>query len=175
MFSNPRHNIEQLGLSDGLVVADFGAGAGHYTLEIARAVAPLGRVFAIDVHKDILERVKKEAHKQKLRNVDIIAGDLETLGGSKIRESSCDVVIASNILFMVSEKKNLILEAKRVLKPFGRLLIIDWTSSFSSMGPHGDHIFYKDDCIKLVSSLGFVVEREIHAGGHHYGIIFRKS
>lgn len=174
MFSDPRHNIEQLGISDGAVIADLGAGSGFYTIEAARAVLPTGRVYAVDVQKDLLERLKKEAQRQHLSNIEVLSGNLETLGGSKVRESSCDVCIASNILFMLDDKKTFLLEAKRILKSHGRLLLIDWSASFSGMGPHADHVVYKDDAQKMALGIGFVFEKEIHAGTHHYGIIFRK-
>jgi len=174
MFSDPHHNVEQLGLSDGAIVADLGAGSGFYSIEAARAVAPSGKVYAIDVQRDLLERLKKDAQRQHIRNVEILSGDLEKLGGSRIRESSCDVVIASNILFMLTDRKSFLLEAKRILKSNGRLLLIDWTASFSGMGPHADHVIYKDDAMRLVLAAGFTFEREINAGAHHYGIIFRK-
>ena len=174
MFSDPKHNIEQLGLSDGNVVADLGAGSGFYTIEAAKAVAPRGRVYAIDVQKDLLERLKKEAERIHVRNIEVLAGDLEKLGGSKLRESSCDVAIASNVLFMLDDKKSFLLEAKRILKLNGRLLVIDWSASFNQMGPHPDHVVYKDEALKMAKSVGFEFDREISAGAHHYGIIMRK-
>lgn len=174
MFSDPQHNIEQLGLSDGLVVADLGAGSGFYSIEAAKAVAPRGKVYAVDILRDILDRLKKESQRQHLGNIEILSGDIERLGGSKIREASCDVVLASNVLFMVHDKKSFLLEAKRILKQHGRLLLIDWSASFSQMGPHSDHVIYKDDAMKLCLSAGFEFEREINAGTHHYGIIFHK-
>lgn len=174
MFSDPQHNIDQLGLSDGLVVADLGAGSGFYTLAAAKAVAPRGKVYAVDVQKDLLERLKKEGQRQHIGNIDVLAGDLEHLGGSKVREASVDVAIASNILFMLDDKKTFLTEAKRILKPHGRLLLIDWAASFSQMGPHADHVIYKDDAVKLGLGVGFELDREINAGAHHYGIIFRK-
>lgn len=175
MFSDPRHNIEQLGLSDGYVVADLGAGSGFYSMEAARAVAPLGKVYAIDVQRGLLERLKSQASKEHVRNIEVIAGDLERLGGSKVRESSCDAAIASNILFMIEDRKSFLLEAARILKPGGRLLLIDWTASFGQMGPHPDHVVYKDDALKLAASVGLKFEREIQAGNHHYGLVLRKS
>src|SRR5690349_20297451 len=111
MFSDPRHNLEQLGLSDGHVVADFGAGSGFYAMEAARLVAPTGKVYAVDIQRDLLERLKKEAQRRHMRDLDIVVGDLEKLGGSKIREGSCDVCIASNVLFMQDDKKAFLLEA----------------------------------------------------------------
>ncbi len=175
MFANPKTNIEQLGLSDGAVVADFGAGSGFYSIEAARAVAPRGRVYAIDVQKELLERLRSEARRYHVGGIDILVGDIERLGGTKIREGSVDVVIASNVFFMLSDKKGCMTEARRILKPGGRMLLIDWSGSFSQMGPHPDHVFYKDAARKLASETGFSFEREIDAGSHHYGMILRKK
>ncbi|MBI5134034.1 MAG: methyltransferase domain-containing protein [Candidatus Taylorbacteria bacterium] len=175
MFSDPRHNIEQLGLSDGKVVADLGTGSGFYAIEAARAVAPMGKVYAVDIQRGLLDRLKAEANRQHVKNVEIVAGDLEKVGGSKVRESSCDAVIASNILFMIEDRKSFLLEAKRILKQGGRLLLVDWSASFSQMGPHPEHVVYKDDALKLARSIGLEFDREIHAGSHHYGLIFRKA
>jgi ubiquinone/menaquinone biosynthesis C-methylase UbiE len=175
MFSDPQQNVAELGLFDGQIVADLGAGSGHYALLAAKAVAPTGRVFAVDIQKDLLSRLQKEAHKDHIRNIEVISGDLEKIGGTRLKEGSCDVVIASNILFMLEDKKSFLAEARRIVKSRGRLLVIDWTGSFSGMGPHQNNVLYKDDCVKLVAAAGFTYDREIHAGDHHYGIIFRKS
>ncbi len=175
MFSDPEHNIEQFGLSDGMVVADLGAGSGFYTMAAAKAVAPTGKVYAIDLQRDMLQRLKTDANRQHIRNIDVLFGDLEKLGGSKVRESSCDAVIASNILFMLDDRKTFFLEAKRALKTGGKMLLVDWSASFSGMGPHADHVVYKDDAHKLALAAGLSFEKEIHAGAHHYGIIFRKK
>jgi ubiquinone/menaquinone biosynthesis C-methylase UbiE len=175
MFSDPRHNIEQLGISEGMVIADLGSGSGFYSMEAAKIVSTMGKVYAIDVQKSLLERLKKEAQTNGLHNIDIIAGDLERLGGTKLRENFCDVAIASNVLFMLEDRKTFLLEVRRILKQKGRLLLIDWSASFSHMGPHPDQVVYKDDALRMAKEVGFTFEREIVAGSQHYGIIFRKQ
>jgi ubiquinone/menaquinone biosynthesis C-methylase UbiE len=174
MFSDPKHNIEQFGLSDGNVVADLGTGSGFYAIEAARVVAPHGRVYAVDVQSDLLTRLRTEAQRNRITNIDILVGNIEHLGGTKIREASVDAVIASNVLFMLDDKKTFLTEAKRILKRNGKLLLVDWSASFSHMGPHPDHVVYKDAARKLAQEVGFVLEKEIDAGSHHYGMIFRK-
>ena len=174
MFSNPHKNIEQLGLSDGMVVADLGTGSGFYAIQAGMAVAPSGKVYAVDIQKDLLDRLKKEAHANHVHNIEVISGDLEKLGGTKIKDESVDRVIAANILFMIEDKKSFINEIKRILKKKGAALLVDWAASFSQMGPHPDNVVYKDQAIKLFTDVGFKVEREISAGAEHYGIIFRK-
>lgn len=175
MFSDPKHNIEQFGLSDGKIVADLGAGSGFYSMEAARVVAPHGRVYAVDVQADLLARLRTEAQRNRITNIDVITGNMEKLGGTKIREASVDAVIASNVLFMLDDRKTFLNEVRRILKSGGKLLLIDWSASFSQMGPHSDHVVYKDAARKLCQDAGLVLEKEIDAGSHHYGIIFRKA
>lgn len=175
MFSDPERNIEQAGLIDGNVVADLGAGSGFYSLAAAKAVAPHGKVYAVDVQRDLLDRLKREANRLHIRNIDVIAGDLERLGGSKIRDLSVDAAIVSNTLFMIEDKKSMLLEAARILKKRGKLVLIEWSGSFGQMGPHPGHVVYKDEAMKLALAAGFEFDREFGAGAHHYGIIFRKQ
>lgn len=173
-FSNPKSNLEQFGLQKGHIVADLGAGSGFYSIEAAKLVAPGGKVYAVDIQKDLLARLKAEAIRMKVYGIEVMSGDLEALGGSRLREGAVDRVIISNILFQIENKKNLAAEIKRILKPGGLVLVIDWTASFGHMGPHPDQVLYKDACMKLFREAGFTYVREIEAGDQHYGMIFRK-
>jgi len=175
MFSDPRRNIEQFGLSDGMIVADLGAGSGFYSMEAARAVAPHGKVYAVDIQTELLTRLINEARNRRITNLDIVVGDLEKNNGISLREGSMDAVIASNIIFMLDDKKTFLTEIRRILKSGGKLLLVDWSASFSQMGPHPEHVVYKDTARKLAQEVGFTLEKEIDAGAHHYGMILRKS
>jgi ubiquinone/menaquinone biosynthesis C-methylase UbiE len=174
MFSDPENNIMQFALSPGMQVADFGAGSGFYTMAIAKAVAPGGKVFAVDIQKDLLQKLKKGAQQNNLTNLDIIWGDLEHLGGTKLRESSLDAVTASNLFFQIQNKDALCLEIKRILRPNGRVLVIDWVSSFGGIGPQEKDVVTKDKMISFFQDHGFRLDKEISAGAQHYGLIFRK-
>lgn len=176
MFSDPVKNIEQFSLGKGMYVADFGAGSGHYSFAAAQAVGEGGEVYAIDVQKDLLEKVKNEAKLRHLKNIEIIWADLEHVGGTKLHDQSMDVIIAANIFFQFENKDNPCIEIKRILKNNGRVLLIDWSASFNNLGPHPDHVFSEDAAKKLFEKHGFMIDREIvSAGAHHYGIIFRKK
>ncbi|MBI2474518.1 MAG: methyltransferase domain-containing protein, partial [Candidatus Taylorbacteria bacterium] len=60
-FSDPSHNVEQFDLQSGMTVADFGTGSGYYAFAAAKAVGDKGKVYAIDVQKPLLEKLKREA------------------------------------------------------------------------------------------------------------------
>jgi ubiquinone/menaquinone biosynthesis C-methylase UbiE len=175
MFSDPEKNIEQFDLGSGNYVADFGAGSGFYSFSAAEAVGNSGRVYAVDVQKDLLERLKTEARNiRHLNNIEIIWADLEHLGGTRLRENSMDAVIVANVFFQLENKDNACLEIKRILKPGGRVLFVDWASSFGGIGPQSQHVFDEDMAKKLFEKHGFKEDRTIGAGAQHYGIIFRK-
>lgn len=174
MFSDPAKNIEQCGIQAGMEIADFGSGSGHYTLSAAKALISTGRVYAIDVNKDLLTKLKNNATREGLYNIEIIWGDIEKPNGTKLRDSSVDLVLLSNILFQVEDKMGVINETKRVLKPNGRVMLVDWSDSFGGIGPAPKSVFRKDKATSVFEKAGFHMEKEIDAGSHHYGFIYKK-
>ncbi len=172
-FAHPRRNIEILGIEPGMKVADFGAGSGAYVLLIAEALKGLGVVYAVDIQKDLLRRIKNEATKRSL-DIEIVWGDLED-GGSKLADDSLDLVLISNLLFQVKRRERVIAEALRIVRPGGRVAVIDWSESYGGMGPHPDHVCTKETALTLAQGAGLMLAKEFNAGAHHYGLIFRKT
>jgi ubiquinone/menaquinone biosynthesis C-methylase UbiE len=129
-------------------------------------------VYAIDVQKDLLRRIKNEAHARGLHNIEIIWGDLEIPGSSKIHPHTVDVVLFSNVLFQMPVKRTPLEEAKRIVKKSGRIVIIDWIDSFGGLGPHKDDVLTKAGAKALASHAGLRLVEEFGAGAHHYGLIF---
>lgn len=175
MFSNPVKNIEQLGLISGMSVVDFGAGSGFYSMSLAKEVGKNGRVYAIDVQKDLLQKIKNEAKLRGLSNLEIIWGDVEKVGGTKMRDGSVDVVVIANILFQAEDKNNVCSEAKRILKVGGKALVIDWLDSFGGLGPTKENVFLLSSAKDIFQNNGFALNKEFDAGDHHYGLIFKKQ
>ena len=173
-FAHPVRNVAALGIQPGMKVADFGSGSGAYVLAMARDMHHSGHVYAIDIQKDLLQRTKNEAEKMGYKNVEILWGDLETPGGSKIADNTLELVLISNLLFQADDKRQVIAEAKRILRANGRLAVIDWSDSFGGMGPHKDDVVKKEQVLTLARAVGLTFVKEFPAGAHHYGLIFRK-
>ena len=174
MFSDPQKNIAEFGITEGMKVVDLGAGSGFYTIEAAKKAGPTGRVYAVDVMQDLLTKLKNSAGLAGLHNVEVVWGNIEKIGGTKLRESIADRAILSNTLFQIAvgDRDNLALEIKRILKSGGKLMVIDWNGG-SPLSPKtvvpemlAEGIFQKN---------GFTLEKSFDAGDHHYGIIFKKS
>lgn len=173
MFTKPEQNILHLGLKEGMRVADFGAGAGFYSIAVSKRVGPTGKVYAIEVQKDLVKKLESEIKHLGISNTECIWGDIENVGGTKIADNTMDVVIISNILFQVEDKLGLIDEARRVLKKGGEVLLVDWSESFGGMGPKPENVITQKSAISLFEKRGFKCIEHISTSIHHYGIIFK--
>lgn len=174
MFSDPEKNVPYFGLREGVRVADFGAGSGAYTLAMAPRVGNTGVVYAVEVQKDLLDRLATQAKQQRLTNIKYLWGDVDKLGGSKLADKSMDVVLLANILFQSDQKYSLFLEAKRVLKADGRIIVIDWSDSFSNLGPNSERVIRAEQVKEIAAEAGLEFRENFPAGAHHYGLIFAK-
>jgi ubiquinone/menaquinone biosynthesis C-methylase UbiE len=171
-FSDPKSNVLQLGLREGMKVADLGAGSGHYSLAAGGVVGHDGRVYAVDVQEDVLKHLLDTAHRMGLRNIELVWGNLERKGGTKLRDTSMDAVILSNTLFQIEDKVSAVTEIKRILKPGGKLLVIDWAGAYGGMGPTPSHVVTEHSAEELFITGGFHKVKDFRAGAHHYAIVF---
>jgi len=178
MFTDPVKNLKAFGLRDDSIVADLGAGTGYYTLALGTLV-PRGKIYAVEISKDFLTTIKNKVEEARFSNVEILWGDVERPGGTKLGDGILDAVVASNILFQVEDKNKFIEEIKRILKPGGKVLVVDWSTE-----PAPDSVFPvvnlkgaipAEKARGLFEFKGFTLEREIDAGAHHYGMILKKS
>ena len=170
---DPNDALKDFGVYGAQDVADLGSGAGHFSLAAAKRLEG-GRLFAIDVEKDMLARLVSEAHSAGLKNVHALRGDLAKLSGIPLGEAAVDRALAANVLFQVHDRDAFVQEVKRILKPGGRLLLIDWKDDHA-YGPHPSHKVAGDVAVALFSRHGFKKERDIEAGEMHYGMIFIRA
>lgn len=174
VFADPKRNIEQFNLEEGMDVADFGAGAGYLAVEAAEVVGEKGKVYVIDIQRDLLTKSKHYAKEHHLDSIVFIHGDLEKEKGSTLPYESMDAVIISNLLFQVENKTAVLHEANRILKKGGRILVVDWRESYGGVGPQPEHVLPESGMRTLAENEGFTHIADIDAGSYHYGLIFRK-
>lgn len=174
-FTKPEDNIAALGIYEGMIVADLGAGTGAYTIPLAERVGETGRVYAVEVQKEFLTNIKNAADARGFKNVEVLWGDIERVGGTKIKDGAVDAVVISNVLFLAEDKDGLLREASRILKTGGKLLLIDWGDSFNNLGPSPAMVVTKDEARALCEGAGFVFKNEVPVGEHFYGLLMLRS
>lgn len=174
MFLRPEDVIERFQLGEGMTVADLGVGTGVYTIAAAEAVGEHGVVYGCDLQKELLSRVVAEAKRHGLSNVSAVRADFEEERGTGFSDGALDAVIATNILFQIEHKERFMKEIARVLKPGGKVLVVDWSDSSGGAGPHAGSIVRRTVAQSLAEGAGLQFQKDVDAGSHHYGMIFRK-
>ena len=170
---NPDKIVEELNIKSGMFVADFGCGAGYFTIPIAKKIKNSGKIYAIDVLNEMLENVLSKAKLYDLLNVKTVRANIEVVGGSKIDNASVDLVILANILFQCNDHSSVLTEAKRILKNDGSIVIVDWIPKKIPLGPKYEHCLSEENVKKLSIKNGLKVVRKINAGNQHYGMVLK--
>ena len=173
-FLNVEKIVDQLDVKPDMIVADFGAGHGFFSIAFAKKTGSSGQIFAVDVLQSALEAIKSRARLEGLFNIKLIKGNLEKIGGSTLPEESCDIVFIANMLFQITDKSELIGEAYRILKKGGELAIVEW-KPYISLGPQKEQRLSEEEVKQIITPKGFNESGQIDAGSHHYGLIFYKK
>jgi ubiquinone/menaquinone biosynthesis C-methylase UbiE len=119
-FMNLINQVKRSGVREGQTVLDFGCGSGHFTVAAAQIVGEGGRVYALDIHPLAIKAVERKVTKSNLSNVTTILSDRET----GLPEDSIDVVLLYRTFYLVRDKKGLLDELYRVMRPSGILSVL---------------------------------------------------
>ena len=171
---SPAAIVSQFYLQKDDWVADFGSGHGFFTIALADAVGPEGRVYAIDIQKASLDVLRAKAQTARLLNIHLIWGNVDAPLGSKLRNEILDFVLVANTLFQCEQKEVAIEEASRILKSGGKLAIIEWSGGKIPFGPPPELRIPPETVKDIATKIGFESQGEFNAGTHHYGLLFIK-
>ncbi len=156
-------------------MGDFGAGAGNFTAALSRAVGQEGKVYASEIQKNLVDTLNDRVKREHLGNVEVVWGDIEELGGTKIEDEVLDATVIVNTLFQIEERDVAVQEIVRTLRSGGKFFIIDWSESWGGLGPQPGAVLTERDARDLAETAGLTFERSFDAGQHHYGLAFRKG
>jgi len=173
-FLEPKKIFDAVSLDRGSIVADFGSGAGHFSLEAARRVGAEGKVYALDILPQALESIASRAAMENLDNIETRRVNFETPGGSTLEDASVNFAVVKDALFMNENREAVLEEVFRVLSLGSRILVIEWSEGDVSIGPPKENRIPKEHLLKMAGSVGFSGEQEVAVGDYHYGMVFRK-
>lgn len=114
--------LRDLSLQPGMVVVDLGAGTGLYTLDLARAVGPEGRVYAVDIIPHFLAHIGRRAAAAGLQNITLVdAANTAT----DLPPASVDLVFMCDVYHHLERPTEVLADIRRILRPGGELVLID--------------------------------------------------
>ena len=170
-WQKPDEVVQALGLKNGDVVADIGAGTGYFTRRLARAVAPDGRVYAVDVAADVLGYLKQEAEKEGLRNiVTIVSQEDDPL----LPANSVDLAFFCDTTHHIAKRTAFYRRMLPGLSPRGRLAVIDYPPG----GEHAPHppeqLVPRSQAISEAEEVGFKLAGEFQFLPRQYFLVFER-
>lgn len=116
LLQKPELIAERMQLKPGMTVIEIGPGKGSYTKAVAKKVEPNGKVFAIDIQKSIITRLKKKIKKENIQN---IIPKIEDANNLSFEDESVDRIFAITCLPEIPDPVRVLREFKRILKPDG--------------------------------------------------------
>ncbi len=114
--------IKCLQLKPGDVIADIGSGTGAYTLPFAKAVAPSGIAYGVDIHKDLLKYIRVKAKKEKISNLKTVLAELDD---PNLPANKVDVVFFHDVFHNTNDRLAYLKILSTYLKPTSRIVIIE--------------------------------------------------
>lgn len=168
--------LAKLALKPGMVVADIGAGSGLFARPLAKAIAPTGKLYAVDVQQDLLDVIKKRAQDEKLTNIQTVLGQFDD---PKIPVRNVDLAFINDVLHHIQNRAVYLKALGTYIKPGGRIALIEMDSTDPNT-PHKSQpelLVSRADIMKWMSDAGFKLVQE-HADlfpGTKWFLVFGKN
>lgn len=144
--------IENLNLKPGMVVADFGCGIGYHSIPIAEAVAPDGKVVAVDLQRAMLRALVAKAKEDKVSNIEPI----QALGNvCDMPEASFDMLLMVDVYHELSLPAETLKEIRTSLKPEGLVALVEFRAEDPDVPILPEHKMSKAQIIREYEANGF--------------------
>jgi ubiquinone/menaquinone biosynthesis C-methylase UbiE len=170
-WQNPDSILASIGLNRGFTFADVGCGSGFFSIPAAKIVGKKGKVFALDSDEEAIAALRKKAFTKNLTN---IAARVGTAEDTVLCDACADIVFFGIVLHDFNDPALVLVNARKMLKPEGRLVDLDWKKESMDFGPPLDIRFSEERAIGLIEGTGFKVERQEETGRFHYIIVARR-
>jgi len=168
-YQKPHEVVHALGLKPGEIIADIGAGSGYFTFHLARHVGERGKVYAIDVSPDMILHVNRRIREFKMNNVVSVLADSDD---PLLPDQSVNRFFICDVWHHIDNQTKYLSLMKRMLKPGGEIVIIDFHKKELPVGPPMDMRIAREDVIKRLESNGYRLTKEHTFLPYQYFLVF---
>lgn len=166
--------IETLRLKPGQHVADIGAGTGLFTMLMANAVGPTGRVYSEDIAKDFIVHINSRAAEAGFKNIQTVLGTDHSV---ELPNNSVDLAFCSDVYHHFEYPRSVLASIRQALRPNGVLVVVDYRRE---PGKSSEWILHhvragQEEVTREIESAGFKREETPEFLKQNYLMRFRKK
>ena len=137
--------LKELHVLPGQVICDMGCGNGFYALKLARLTGKTGKVYAVDIQREMLDMLKRRARAATLENV---LPRLGTETDPKLPDNSIDLVLMVDVYHEFSQPEAMLKAIRKSLKPAGRIALVEFRAEDPNVPIKPEHKMSKQQILK---------------------------
>jgi len=165
----PLDTLLRIGLQDNHVLCDVGAGTGIFTIPAALYTKQV--VWALEIDKEMLGVIATKARQNGLTNIRLLEVRNDSLA---IDDETVDIALMVTVLHEIDDKSRILEEVKRILKPGGKLAVIEFNKRQAAPGPPMAIRLAQEEVAELLIKKGFAEKDSFELGANLYGVVFSK-
>ena len=146
--------LKHLGVKPGMSVCDLGCGNGFYTLKLSPMVGDDGKVFAVEIQKEMLTMLAKRAAAADVKNIVPVLGNV---ADPKLPEASIDIILMVDVYHEMDHPVEMLAAMRKSLKPNGRLVEVEFRAEDAKVPIKALHKMSKEQITKELAANGFKV------------------
>ncbi len=168
IWQDPESILAAAEIDPEWTAADLGCGSGYFTTILAGQVK---KVYAIDVQREMLDFLEDKMRTMRISNIELLLSKTDEI---PLENRSVDFLMSVNTVHEFDDRGRMIHEMNRVIKPHGRLLIVDFQKKETGFGPPVGIRISKAQAVKSFLKAGFSlrVQRNL---AYHYLLVFTKD
>lgn len=162
---SPDRFLDRFHVREGMTVADLGAGPGFFTFPLAERVGPSGLVYATDISPGMLQALKRRGIPPQVHPL------LAEESRIPIADESVDFALLAFVLHELVHPDAFLREARRILRPSGRFVVLEWVPREEEMGPPLHERLSPTRSTELLAASGFDVSEQGEANASQYYLV----
>src|SRR5262249_41239397 len=168
----PDKALDELKLKPGMVIADIGAGVGYMSIRMAKRVAPNGKIYANDLQPEMLQRLRENAAKEKVTNIQTVVGDV---ADPKLPANTMDLVLLVDVYHEFSQPQQMLRKIRETLKPDGRLVLLEYRAEDPNVPIIAEHKMTVAQVKLELEAEGFTMSQVIESLPRQHILILTKA
>jgi ubiquinone/menaquinone biosynthesis C-methylase UbiE len=168
-YQKPHEVLMALDLKAGETIADIGSGSGYFTLRFAAHVGDTGRVFAVDIDPEMIRYLNRRVRDAGVRNVQTILAEPDD---PLLPDASVDRFVVVDTWHHIEKPVDYLGLMKKMLKPGGRVVMIDFQKKPLPFGPPLEMKIAREDLIRQMEANGFRLTQEHTFLPYQYFLVF---